>query len=485
MPINPIEAMKNFAHILTMAAAALVLVTACEKPVPENIKVSDVKLNEETIELTIDDDEAPTVTLKATVAPNEATNKAVKWSSNNEGVASVDERKGVVTAFAAGIATITATTEDGGKTATCIVTVADDRDLLEIPNLLDLQLIPDPVFLAYCEKLMATWDTNGDGGLSPGEAAAVTNMDVANISGVSVNNIASLTGIEHFTGLRILDCHGLNNLTELDVSACVALETLICWGSSLTELNVAGCAALEYLDVSENTLTVLNVSHTPALRDLKCSHNRLAMLDLLNNPALTNLKCDNNRLTSLYVSNCVALQSLECYRNELTILDVSKNTALTLLDCYRNKLAALDVSKSGSLRRLICGENLLAALDVSQNTALDGLNCDINKLTALDLSANRQMESFSCVGNRLSTLTVGSGHDKLNYFRCSINELEAEELNGIFRALPDLGPEAPVYTVYVDGNPGAAACDVSLLDNKNWQVYRQDTRSGSEPQYKR
>lgn len=61
--------------------------------------------------------------LTATVAPSDATNKAVAWSSNNTSVATVDAT-GKVTAVAAGNATITATTDDGGFTDTCAVTVS-------------------------------------------------------------------------------------------------------------------------------------------------------------------------------------------------------------------------------------------------------------------------------------------------------------------------------------------------------------------------
>ncbi len=60
--------------------------------------------------------------LTAVVLPLGATNQNVSWSSNNEGVATVDDN-GLVTAVAAGAATITVTTEDGEFTATCTVTV--------------------------------------------------------------------------------------------------------------------------------------------------------------------------------------------------------------------------------------------------------------------------------------------------------------------------------------------------------------------------
>ncbi|MDR2927615.1 MAG: Ig-like domain-containing protein [Cytophagaceae bacterium] len=62
------------------------------------------------------------VELEATIEPANAANKTIVWSSNNA-VATVEN--GVVTAISAGNAIITATTEDGNKTATCAVKVLD------------------------------------------------------------------------------------------------------------------------------------------------------------------------------------------------------------------------------------------------------------------------------------------------------------------------------------------------------------------------
>ena len=83
-----------------------------------NVPVTGVSLNTSTLNLI----EGGTGTLIATVLPDNATNKKVTWSSNAPGVATVDS-SGKVTAVAPGTATITVTTEDGNKTATCAVTV--------------------------------------------------------------------------------------------------------------------------------------------------------------------------------------------------------------------------------------------------------------------------------------------------------------------------------------------------------------------------
>ncbi|MDR3037266.1 MAG: RICIN domain-containing protein [Coriobacteriales bacterium] len=66
--------------------------------------------------------EGKSFTLTATVAPTNATNKAVTWKSSNTAVAKVSS-SGKVTGVKAGKATITVTTKDGSKTASCTVTV--------------------------------------------------------------------------------------------------------------------------------------------------------------------------------------------------------------------------------------------------------------------------------------------------------------------------------------------------------------------------
>ena len=83
-----------------------------------NVPVNRVLLNKTSTTLTVGNTE----TLTATVEPANATNKAVTWSSDNSGVATVSN--GVVTAVTPGTATITVTAQgDSTKSASCTVTV--------------------------------------------------------------------------------------------------------------------------------------------------------------------------------------------------------------------------------------------------------------------------------------------------------------------------------------------------------------------------
>ena len=91
---------------------------SCEVTVtPRTISVESITLNKTQLSLV----KGTTETLAATVLPTTATDKAVTWKSSDTAVATVEN--GVVTAVAAGNATITATA--GGKTAICAVTVTN------------------------------------------------------------------------------------------------------------------------------------------------------------------------------------------------------------------------------------------------------------------------------------------------------------------------------------------------------------------------
>ena len=82
--------------------------------------VTGVSLNKASTSIAVGADE----TLVATIAPANADDQVVTWSSDDSTVASVDT-SGKVTGVNAGSATITVTTHDGSFTDTCAVTVTN------------------------------------------------------------------------------------------------------------------------------------------------------------------------------------------------------------------------------------------------------------------------------------------------------------------------------------------------------------------------
>lgn len=85
----------------------------------EPVAVDGVIISDTVIEI----EERFSYTLTVTVTPEDANDKRVSWSSSNTDVATVDD--GLVTAVASGEAIITVTTNDGGYTASCRVTVTE------------------------------------------------------------------------------------------------------------------------------------------------------------------------------------------------------------------------------------------------------------------------------------------------------------------------------------------------------------------------
>lgn len=104
----------------TLCILASVLVFAgCENMElePEKVPVQSVTLNSTSMEIEVGQSQ----TLTATISPSDAENQKIIWSSSNSSVATVAD--GVVTGVSAGNATITAKSDDGGKTATCEVEI--------------------------------------------------------------------------------------------------------------------------------------------------------------------------------------------------------------------------------------------------------------------------------------------------------------------------------------------------------------------------
>ena len=118
-PDGIVEAVSAGTAFITARSEDSGVSVKCEITVKEKvISVTGIALNKTTLSLTEGDE----FTLEPTVTPDNATNKEIRWTSDDEAVATVSA-EGVVKALRAGKASITATTVDQGKSASCTVTV--------------------------------------------------------------------------------------------------------------------------------------------------------------------------------------------------------------------------------------------------------------------------------------------------------------------------------------------------------------------------
>ena len=134
------------------------------------VSVTGISLSQSTLSITV----GRTATLSYTISPSNATNQNVTWSASNS---NVTVSNGVVTANTIGSSVVTVTTEDGGHTASCSITVAE-------------VVAPTTGVIAYVNLANGnTTDSSGNG-----NNATLTGDYTAASDGITFNG-ASSTGL--------------------------------------------------------------------------------------------------------------------------------------------------------------------------------------------------------------------------------------------------------------------------------------------------
>ena len=144
----------------------------------EKVPVTGIRFDKENILLS---EIGETALLRATVLPEDADNKNVRWESSNEKVATVEN--GIVTCKGYGTAEISATTEDGGFTAVCKVT-AERKEIL--PTSITLDKADVTMNVGETTKLKAdVWPTDAD------NKSVIWNSDNEDIAKVSSDGVVT------------------------------------------------------------------------------------------------------------------------------------------------------------------------------------------------------------------------------------------------------------------------------------------------------
>ena len=167
---------------------------------PVIVHTTTVSLNKMSDKLTVGD----TDNLISTVNPANSISKAVTWESSNASIATVDNA-GKVTGVKAGTATITVTTVDGSKTATCTVTVNDP--IIKVTSV-SLNITTDSLVVGSADTLTSTVNpidaTNKDVTWTSSDASIATVDNTGKVTAVRAGT-ATITATT-VDGSKISDC---------------------------------------------------------------------------------------------------------------------------------------------------------------------------------------------------------------------------------------------------------------------------------------
>lgn len=105
---------------ITVSIKGTELSDICKVTVTQSVKSIDI--SQDTMDLSIGGANGE---LSVSISPSDANNKKVTWQSDNKSVATVSSN-GIVTPVSVGTANITAITEDGGFTESCMITVTEN-----------------------------------------------------------------------------------------------------------------------------------------------------------------------------------------------------------------------------------------------------------------------------------------------------------------------------------------------------------------------
>lgn len=514
-----------------MTAAAVLTAMSCgQVTAVENIKVTPTALS-----LGIGE----TAVLKAEVEPAEASVNAVLWSVT-QGTAVTVDGYGKVTALAAGTATVTAETVDGGKTASCTVTVGSisggtggsaavesvtfDRSsvTLGVGNSVTLQATVEPATAAAA----VVWSlASGDGIVTVDQKGRITAKAIGTATvaveaggetatclvtvireGV-IADLAFIAAVEealaHWSQSWQKEADGTVRMNLFNTEIVKKVETLSIVGENLSSFDgIEYFTGLTSLNCSNNRLTALDVGNlhnleilycsgnqivsenfklpSTYLKTLDCSNNRLERLDATVLPAtLITLDCSDNPLTVLNADFLnKTLTKLECAATQLSSLSVASLTNLTYLDCSFNRFTALDVTALQKLEELYCHSNRLTSLKVTGLTTLRVLSCYDNQLSVLDMSGiGITLTKLACAKNRLASLDV-SKLTGLTYLDCEKNKIKELDIT----TLSKLGASSFFRCGGQDIGGSNTVLRVTATQNDAWKSYWQEFNRGVEVQ---
>lgn len=299
-------------------AECIVTVTKADT---EPVAATGVSLNKTALELKTGADE----TLTATVAPENATNKTVNWTSSNTNVATVDAT-GKVTAAGNGTAVVTASTVDGGFTAQCTVTVSEDKPEIVAVENVTLNKTSASLEVGETEQLTATvkpadaanksvrWKSNDENVVSVDANGKLTAIS----SGMATVTVTTEEG--NFTALcKVTVTNPDDTTTDTETQPD---------GSTVTTVeDVNGSSSSTTVDTNGVSTTTVSLSET--VIDQADRNDMAVTLPMVGVTAATDIDAAPSVTVDLPTSGATKV--------EIPVLDLTPGTVAVLVDADGNE----------------------------------------------------------------------------------------------------------------------------------------------------
>ncbi len=249
-------------------------------------------------------------------------------------------------------------------------------------------------------------------------------------------SIVSFDAKNHTT-LCFLEIQQIPLATSIDVSNCLALNTLILWGSNCTSqgLKFNGCKNLIYFQCLHSPLLdSLDVSFCDSLRSFWASNNNLKYVNINDN--IEHINCVKNQLTHFQTERFHNLKVLDLDTNHLTSLEISNKPSLQLIKVANNNLQYIKLDSLPAVKSIYVQNNSLSSLNI-QN-----IQCDTN----------------------------------LYWIECYGNPMGACALDSLFTSLPKRGEFYfdRIGYIYIANDSieclGSPTCHSSIATARDWRV---------------
>lgn len=174
----------------------------------------------------------------------------------------------------------------------------------------------------------------------------------------------------------------------------VQLKDLQINGMKLNSVSIKPSKAIQNLNLSNNDLSEIDLSGNMRLNSIVLDGNKLTMLNVKNISSTSYLSCSDNEISTItFGSYAASLKTINCSNNKLNDLSfISGVSLLEVLNCSGNQISSFMPMNFGFLRELNISDNNFKELNLTYNTKLEKLNIEGNYFTYSTLPVTTAQE---------------------------------------------------------------------------------------------